>query len=487
MGKIIAMCIFGWAIAFFLPCCNAIEDALNLSRPVVESVYPAHCAAGVAEDVIIQVTFSKEMDAVRTASAFALSSETGIVRGEFRWDDSGRRMSFYPSKPLTGNGTYAIRITEDAEDSEGNDLKGEFQSIFALHGDTTPPRILSVSPQNTEHLTPPIRPDTNIVIVFSEAIDVSTLSKGFSITPPVEGVFAWDAARKQITFDPVYSLQEGAGYTVTAGRAISDISGNNLSEDITWSFRIGNDFKGPGILSVSQSSGPILKENTQTKGAEKNSSVIIRFSESVTRESAYDAISISPYCPCHVEGPVVSDELSLVFDEPLESERSYSLRIAPRICDPAGNQLDREYRYDFFTDGPNSKRPAVLAITDTNHGFPGNDFLVAGNHWSTGEIEHLPLEEPYGPVYIIFSEDIDPVSIDVDIEKIAGAAAGLIRIQNPDWPAIPPIERFRVYRFDISGFAAGNIYRLTVKGGAGGLRDFRGNSLKEDYIQYIRL
>jgi hypothetical protein len=50
---------------------------------------------------------------------------------------------------------------------------------------------------------PAYRPDTNIVIVFSEASDVSTLSKGFSITPPVEGVFAWAAARKQITFDPV--------------------------------------------------------------------------------------------------------------------------------------------------------------------------------------------------------------------------------------------------------------------------------------------
>jgi hypothetical protein len=274
---------------------------------------------------------------------------------------------------------------------------------------------------------------------------------------------------------------------VTVGREISDISGNSLGGDTAWSFRIGNDFRGPGIVSVSQEAGPVLTENTLTKGAEKGSSIIIRFSEPVTRESSYDAISISPYCRYHVEGPSLTDEVMLVFDEPMESESGYSLTITPRICDVAGNQLDREYRYDFYTDGQNSKRPAVLAITDANHGFPDNDFLSSGNHWSTGEIEYLPLSDPYGPVFVVFSAAIDPVSIDIDIEKIAGGSAGLIRIQDPDWPVIGALERFKAYRFGISGFSAGNIYRLTIKGGPKGLRDSRGNTLKEDYIQYIRL
>ncbi len=487
MSRVIISCVSICWIALLLPCCNAIEEALNLSQPVVESVYPAHCSSGISGDVVITVTFSKKMDKVRTASAFTLSSETGIVHGEFRWDDSGRKMSFYPSKALSGSAPYTISITEGAEDSEGNDLKEAYQSIFALYGDTTPPRVISFSPQNAVNLSPPIPRDTNIVITFSESIDVATLSKGFSITPAVEGIFTWDAARKQISFDPVYNLQEGAGYTVTVGREISDISGNNPVGDTTWSFRVGNDFRGPAITSVSQDPGPVLTENTLTGGAEKNSSIVIRFSEPVTRESSNDAISISPYCRYHVEGPLMTEELTLVFDDPLESESTYSLQITPRICDASGNQLDREYRYDFHTDGMLSKRPAVLAITDANHGFPDNDFLTAGNHWSTGEIEYLPLSEAYGPVYIIFSAAIDPVSIGIDIEKIAGGSAGLMRIQNPDWPVIGPFERFRVYRFDISGFSAGNIYRLTIKGGPEGLRDTRGNTLKEDYIQYIRI
>jgi hypothetical protein len=113
---------------------------------VVDKRLPATLRRGSGEDVIIQWTFSKEM-VLSARRAFALSSESGIVRG----NSMGRQRSenVFIRQNLSQERNVRIRITEDV-DSWGTILKANYQSILGRHGDTTLPGFFQF-PQTREH------------------------------------------------------------------------------------------------------------------------------------------------------------------------------------------------------------------------------------------------------------------------------------------------------------------------------------------------
>ena len=474
--------------------CDTLSEHLGFEQPEVVSVNPERFASGVPAGTSVRIVFSKDMDSAKTNQAFSLSSESGSVQGYFHWAD-GRTLMFTPKETLTDN-MYTISLSTTAEDSEGNDLKEGIESVFYVNADLTPPQIILHTPSRDAtgiHPAPETDPvlyaGSFIRITFSEAMDIDSFYSGFTISPSVQGLFQWNATHTEVTFDPVYDLDNGTTYTVTLGTSISDINGNTLRETYVYGFTVGNDFTGPSLTSIYQQDGastlPPWIEDTDTSGCEKSWDIVLTFNESVSRESAYDAIAISPSSSFHIEAPAVSSTITIKLDEPLESETDYTLKVSPSLTDANGNPLDREYRYRFITDGAGSTRPQVSCITDTRLGFVDPYAPETYSCWAAGDIEPVTAYNAGEYVYIIFTKEIDPVSIDLSAVRAYGTGSGMPEISNMDWPDIIP-GKFRVYSFSLSEFIPGDTYRLTVRGGSTGLRDSAGNTMKEDHVQYFR-
>ncbi|HPB81567.1 MAG TPA: Ig-like domain-containing protein [Spirochaetota bacterium] len=455
--------------------CSAIADRLDFSQPEIESVSPENFATGVANTTTICVSFSKEMDTIKTNEAFSLSSSSGTVTGYFKWSDNGTKLIFTPREPLSDSLMYTISVSASAEDTEGNDLKEPLESVFYISNDLEAPSVMSHQPvcTVTGGVPDPIIPvNATIIITFSEAMDPDTLYRGFTISPPAQGHYSWNVTRTAVTFDPLYDLSPGTTYTVSLTSEITDMNSNPLPEQYTFSFTVGNDFTAPEIVSVIQDdTGLSLIEESSVSGIERNGSFTLTFNEPVKRDTLHDGVRISPSCEFHIECTAESASAKLVFDEPLGSEATYTLTLGTSISDTSGNTLERDFRYMFSITGTNSTRPRVQKITD-----------AAGITWESGKIITLSLSSPpdYPGVTVYFSKEINPNTVNINITREVGTSGGTPETGNPDW-----LGKDR-YMFDILHAAAGNIYKLVIRGGNNGVRDTRGNTMEEDFIQYIR-
>ncbi|CAA9266761.1 MAG: hypothetical protein AVDCRST_MAG50-3188, partial [uncultured Acidimicrobiales bacterium] len=110
--------------------------------------------------------------------------------------------------------------------------------------DTTPPTVTSVSPAAG---ATGVAGATNVTATFSEAITATSLSGStFTLTrsgetSPVPASVTYNATTRVATLDPSADLVAGATYTaVVKGGAggVSDVAGNPLAADRTWSFTV---------------------------------------------------------------------------------------------------------------------------------------------------------------------------------------------------------------------------------------------------------
>ena len=96
--------------------------------------------------------------------------------------------------------------------------------------DNDPPEITSFDPQDGEIVSL----DPYIAIVFSEAVDLTTVQTAFSISPNVDGTV--EAAGSSIYFDPNGILEPNTTYTITLSTDVTDKAGNHLASPVEYSF-----------------------------------------------------------------------------------------------------------------------------------------------------------------------------------------------------------------------------------------------------------
>ncbi|MBN2041402.1 MAG: Ig-like domain-containing protein [Spirochaetes bacterium] len=490
--------------------CNKVSEQLGFYQPEIESVYPYNGMINVPADVVIIIKFSKDMDKTKTNNEFNLSSQKGQVSGYYNWSDN-RTLSFTPDELLDETNAYSISISSSAEDADGNDLYEDYESVFYINTDQISPCIEDyvisyINGIETDNHTG-VLPDTSITIIFSEEIDINTMYNGFSISPSVKGFFEWTEATS-ITFNPLFDLEYGTNYTVTLSQNIKDISGNQLVEGLAFNFTVGNDFEKPEIVSVRQDPlgvTPDLNlyqlndpwdESLMNFCIEKQNDIVITFSEPLLEESVNSAISISPNTDFYVSD-IADDTMRLTFIEPMESEEYYTLAISSAITDLQNNPLNKDYEFYFFTNSINSLRPAVEYITDQIHYSDiGLNILSDWTYpppalavWTFNETEPLTVNagNTYNDIHIIFSTDMIRTSIEMTISHVSGVQTGNCEIVNPDWFDENLVAGgSRVYNVDLIDVAAGNVYKITVKGGNNGAEDINGNYMQNDFIQYIR-
>ena len=105
-----------------------------------------------------------------------------------------------------------------------------------ITADMTPPTISYKNPDSSEDDIPI---DTNVIAVFSETMDPSTISSAtFNLKDeanrPVTGSVTY--AGSKATFNPSENFAYSTTYTATLTTGITDLAGNPLTSDYAWSF-----------------------------------------------------------------------------------------------------------------------------------------------------------------------------------------------------------------------------------------------------------
>lgn len=107
--------------------------------------------------------------------------------------------------------------------------------------DTTPPTVLSVTPDNNAAHVPD---SAAIRIVFSERMSINTVQDNASITVvdnlsrPIPGSIVYSASDNSATFAPSSLLPQGMKYTVTVGASVADMADRRIAAPFQWSFAV---------------------------------------------------------------------------------------------------------------------------------------------------------------------------------------------------------------------------------------------------------
>ena len=472
----------GRIILLIIVTCGCYYD---LDMPHVVSVEPGKNRISVDLDSSVTVLFSEKMDTMKTSKEFTLSSSAGYVEGYFSWADGDSILIFRPSEPFKRAEKYTVRITEEAEDSNGNDLRDEFVSSFYTAGDNVRPVVESFEPEDNSTGN---GEDAVVAVFFSEEMDPDTLYEGMAISPATEGYYEWNSDRTAAMFRPLKGFCYGVTYTVTVNTNMRDAAGNSLVEENIFRFTVGDDFAPPELSVFQNNIEPLyFDENIQVEGAEKNGSIVMDFNEVVAADMIAGAVSIVPEAGFYISTSVVdSGNVSITravinFTEDLAGEEVYTLKISSSIKDLQDNSLAGDYRYVFVTNGTFSLRPYVsrigdLASIDTVP-WNINDIVMSGLY----ETDNL-----YEDIAIDFSSVIDPLSLEITVDMVAGNSGTIPVVVNTDWPVNPPDAKFTRLSFGLYGVSIGKTYRIRVKGGTGGLKDQYGNFMKEDFEQIIK-
>ncbi|MGE3138879.1 MAG: Ig-like domain-containing protein [Thermoleophilia bacterium] len=282
----------------------------------------------------------------------------------------GHQVRFWPIKDRAGvtvPGTYLA--TMDFQEGGNFDyqdnvyLISNVQPAGGLPHDETPPAVQSRTPGVGA---------TNVVVgssisaTFSEAVQVSTLTTAsFTVArasggAPVAGTVALSGAGNIATFDPAEPLAPGVTYRATITTAVTDLAGNPMAANATWTFttQSGGDAVAPAVSSVTPADG--------ATGVAAGSDVVVTFSEPVATATLPGSVTLVPEGG---DGPVAgtvtaSAGNTVVTLNPaaaLAAGTRYTATVSTAVTDTAGNHLAAPRTWTFVTagDGPATTDPGT--------------------------------------------------------------------------------------------------------------------------------
>jgi len=213
-----------------------VGDSVNVvgvdtTPPTVVSTSPAADATGVAIDTTVSVTFSEAMSASTiTTSSFTLDGVSGSVS----YNSGTYTATFTPGANLSPSTTYTANLSTAITDAVGNPLASAYSwSFTTVAGDTTPPMVVSVSPEAD---ATDVALDTVVTATFNEAMDASTITTSSFTLDGVSGSVSYNSGTYTATFTPSADLSGDTTYTANLSTAITDAVGNPLASAYSWSF-----------------------------------------------------------------------------------------------------------------------------------------------------------------------------------------------------------------------------------------------------------
>ena len=336
----------------FTTVANSTKDT---TPPAISATLPVNGGVDIATNRAIIATFSEAMTPGSiTASSFTLQDDStkAMVSGTVSY--SGNSAKFTPAAPLASGTMYNATITSAVTDLAGHHLPADYNWSFTTAAagggnttDTTRPGVSVVTPRDNAI---DIAINSAISASFDEPLNPDTVTtSSFSITgggSAVSGSVAYNGTTA--TFKPDVDLATGTTYTATLTTAITDLAGNALTANYSWSFKTSaaatpGDTTPPTITAVSPMNGAI--------DVALNGSVSVDFSEALNPATVNTASFLLTGASGTVAGSVTYNGTSATFTPlaALDASTVYTAILTASISDLAGNTLTSNYAWSFTT------------------------------------------------------------------------------------------------------------------------------------------
>ncbi len=235
------------AVLGALGCGQSLVDFPRDAPPVVLFTSPEDGATGVSPSRAVRATFSADMETgTLDTSTFTLLRDGIAVAATVSYLD--RTATLTPEAPLAEDSTFVATLSKTVADVTGNELGSDFGWVFstAAAPDTAAPSVLSTDPPDgSVH----VAVDTAVRATFTEPVDPATLEGAtFELTQgamSVAGTVSY--ADTTLRFVPAADLLPGTPYTATISTAVTDLAGNAMVAEYTWTFSTGTP---PVVIST---------------------------------------------------------------------------------------------------------------------------------------------------------------------------------------------------------------------------------------------
>jgi hypothetical protein len=223
--------------------------------------------------------------------------------------------------------------------------------------DETAPTVSSTTPT---HDATNVGLNTTMVATFSEAMDpLSITASTFTLmhgTTTVTGEVNYTGLTA--LFVPARRLALDTVYTATIMAAVTDVAGNAMGANYTWSFTTGStpDETPPLVIATSPASG--------TVDVARGASVTATFNEAIDPLTISETSFTLSNGTALLTGTVSYVGVTATFnpDADLEANTIYVGTILSDVTDLAGNELEENYVWLFATGvAPDTTAPTVVA------------------------------------------------------------------------------------------------------------------------------
>ncbi|MBI3529191.1 MAG: Ig-like domain-containing protein [Betaproteobacteria bacterium] len=234
----------------------SVRRTPDVTPPTVSATSPANGATAVGTNSAFTVAFSEAMDPATISTSTILLNDNlnNPVNGSVTY--SSAVATFTPAASFQGSTVYTATITSGVKDITGNALAMAYGWSFTTGPapDTTPPTVSLTSPANGATCVPT---ETQLLATFSEAVSFPTVNSSTfllkdSQNNPVGGTAVLPFMAPAV-FAPDGPLSDSSSYTSTITTGITDLAGNHLITDYTWTFT--TQAAGAGTWSAASAAG----------------------------------------------------------------------------------------------------------------------------------------------------------------------------------------------------------------------------------------
>ena len=412
--------------------------------PTVTMKSPAAGASEVPAAAEVVATFSRPLDPTTvTESTFTLTAAGGpAVSADV--SASGSKATLTPRAPLEPGTVYMATLTTGVKDSSGIALAQNVTWTFTTDG--TPPTITGRSPAEGTTDAPTM---AKVVATFDEPIDPETVTgTSFTLTGPggAPVAAAVSASGTTATLTPAAPfLAPETAYTVTLTTGVSDVSGNALAADESWTF----------TTAPAETTPPTLDSTSPVDGATDvpvGDPVVATFSEPIDPGSVTD-LTFTLSGAGGESGPTVATRtvsgstVTLTPQDQLAADTLYTASVAG-VADLNGNPLSGTVSWTFRTIAGDFSGP-VIVTRSPEAGLTDASVEAA--------------------VVVVFNEPIDAATVTAATFSLTGPGGAVVpatRSSTSDSATLTPTEPLQV--------AA--TYSVTVSG----VKDIAGNTMAAD-------
>ncbi len=419
----------------------------DTTPPEVVYSYPEDGATDIPIAVVLKVVFSEPMntDSVEAFGVVTISPGVGTTNYYWTHNDTVLELEFVS---LVESTSYTVTVTTGAEDMEGNPMSTDFTlhfTTFAPGADTTRPVIWYTFPDDGET---DISVNANLVIVFSEPMNKTSVQAAINISGVTPTGFSWSGDTTVTVILPV--LTYSTSYLVNITDTAADLAGNTIFEPyfILFHTEVLPDTTRPYVILSLPSDGATDVSVTTT--------ITIVFSEPMNTASVETDILVATGT---ITGFTWTDnntkvEVTL---QALNYSESYDVTIGSTATDLAGNQL-----YPWGIGFTTEAQPAVDDIPPE----------VVFTYPDDGD-SNIPMVDGTIMIVVVFSEPMDEASVETATDISAGTIHDFY--WNADSTAVTIELRNVVYDTD---------YTLTIGSGAVDLAE---NSLSQEVVDFTTM